>query len=78
MNTRVGRGRGPDSGKPHAAALEEPAFWIQQHPERSVEDKTDNHKYSLEFHTLSWRAQRRKKAAQAIEGLRRDLYGGYR
>lgn len=40
--------------------------------------KTDNHKYSLEFHTLSWRAQRRKKAAQAIEGLRRNLYGRYR
>lgn len=32
-----GGGSGPDSGKPHAAALEEPAFWVQQHPERSVE-----------------------------------------
>ena len=27
-NTRVGKGGGPDSAKPHAA-LEEPAFWIQ-------------------------------------------------
>lgn len=34
-NTKVGNGGGPDSAKPHAA-LGEPAFWIQQYPEKSV------------------------------------------
>lgn len=35
VNTRVGKGSGPESAKPHAA-LEEPAFWIRQYPERAV------------------------------------------
>lgn len=35
VNTRVGIGSGPESAKPHAA-LEEPAFWIQQYPEKAV------------------------------------------
>lgn len=34
-NTSVGNGGGPDPAKPHAA-LGEPAFWIQQSPEKSV------------------------------------------
>lgn len=35
VNTRVGKGSGPESAKPHAA-LEKPAFWIQHNPEKAV------------------------------------------
>lgn len=37
VNTRVGKGSGPESAKAHAA-LEKPAFWIQHNPEKAVGD----------------------------------------